>query len=140
VSFRERRGPRFPPRVVVRSDDEVDPGLFFGERSEARKRNWKVEQLCKQVERAVAVTLFECEEHEVAGASVADVEPAPDARRLRVTVVLAPGYGIDNLDRARGALGRAAAAFRGEVARAIHRKRVPEIVFDVRLAAEVGRE
>lgn len=97
-------------------------------------------QLCRQVERAAAVTLAgECEEEELLGAAVAAVEPAPDAGRLRVTVVLAPGRGPDCLERGRAALFSRAAAFRREVARSVHRKRVPEIVFDVRLAPEVDR-
>ena len=97
-------------------------------------------QLCRQVERAAAVTLAgECEDEELLGAAVAAVEPAPDAGRLRVTVVLAPGRGPDGLERA----GRRSSAVRPpfvrEVARSVHRKRVPEIVFDVRLAPEVDR-
>lgn len=97
-------------------------------------------QLCKQVERAAAVTLAgECEGDALLGAAVAFVEPAPDSTRLMATVVLAPGKGAEDLAAARAALARSAASFREEVARTIHRKRVPEIVFDVRLSEEVGR-
>ena len=99
-----------------------------------------MQQLCKQVERAAALTLAgECESDALLAAAVASVEPAPDCSRLMATVVLAPGKGAEDLADARAALARSAASFRGEVARTIHRKRVPEIVFDVRLSEEVGR-
>jgi hypothetical protein len=46
----------------VRPDEEADPRRFFDETDRSGKRNWKVQQLCKQVERAAAVTLAgECE-------------------------------------------------------------------------------
>jgi hypothetical protein len=125
----------------VRPDEEVDPGRFFGgDTDRSGKRNWKVQQLCKQVERAAAVTLAaECESEALLGAAVACVEPAPDSSRLMAMVVLAPGKAVDDLAEARAALVRSGASFREEVARTIHRKRVPEIVFDVRLSDEVCR-
>ena len=139
MSFRRTREPRFPQRGEVRPD-EVDPRRFFDETDRSGKRNWKVQQLCKQVERAAAVTLAgECESDALLAAAVAFVEPAPDSSRLMAMVVLAPGKGSDDLAAARAALARSAPAFREEVARTIHRKRVPEIVFDVRLSEEVGR-
>jgi ribosome-binding factor A len=55
------------------------------------------------------------------------------------TVVLASGKGTDDLADARAVLARSAASFREEVARTIHRKRVPEIEFNVRLSEEVHR-
>jgi ribosome-binding factor A len=124
----------------VSPDDEADPGRFFGDGDRCGRGRWKVIQLCKQVERAVAVTLAsECRSDALVGAAVAAVEPAPDSRRLRVTVALAPGKGADDFTRARDDLRRSAAAARQEVGRSIHRKRVPEIVFEVRLVEEVAR-
>lgn len=140
MSFRERRELRFPSQAVVCPDDEVDPGLFFDDAPLSRKRRWKLQQLCKQVERAAAVTLSECGGDELTGAWLASVEPAPDAGRLRVTVVLDPPQGADALDAARAALVRATPVFREGIARSINRKRVPEIVFDVTFGREVGRE
>jgi ribosome-binding factor A len=121
--------------------DDADPSVFFGEDVRARKVDRKAMQLCKQVERAMAATLAtvsgcDC----LLGASVAGVEPAPDASRMRAIVVLAPEHGPEDAAEARTVLGRWAPEFRAEVAAAIHRKRVPEIVFDVRPAGEVGRE
>ena len=141
MSSHRRREHLFPRRDEVRPDEEADPTPFFHESDRSGKRNWKVQQLCKQVERAAAVTLAgECEGEALLGAAVAFVEPAPDASRLMAMVVLGPGKGMDDLAEARAALARSAASFREEVARTIHRKRVPEIVFDVRLSQEVGRE
>jgi hypothetical protein len=124
----------------MRPDEEADPRRFFDETDRSGKRNWKVQQLCKQVERAAAVTLAgECEGDALLGATVAFVKPAPDCSRLMATVVLAPGTSLDDVAEARAALARSAATFREEVARTIHRKRVPEIVFDVRLSEEARR-
>jgi hypothetical protein len=124
----------------VYPEDAADPSRFFGEAERSRKANWKVRQLCKQVERAAAVTLASvCEGDALLGASVAAVEPAPDPGRLLVTVVLEASKGADAATDARVELLRRAAAFRGEVARSVHRKRVPELVFDVSLATETTR-
>jgi hypothetical protein len=98
-------------------------------------------QLCKQVERSAALTLTSiCDSAALVGAAVAAVEPAPDSGRLQVTVVLASGKGVDDALEAKEALLRARPTFRQEVGRSIHRKRVPELVFDVRLEGEATRE
>jgi hypothetical protein len=140
VSFRSTREQRFPRTGEVYPDDETDPRRFFGEADRTRKGNWKMLQLCKQVERAAALTLAGlCESDALLGASIAAVEPAG---RLMVTVVLAPGKVVEDATEAKAVLLRSTVAFREEVARSVHRKRVPEVVFDVRLAEEVthGRD
>jgi ribosome-binding factor A len=140
VAFHRMRGPRSPRAGDVRSDEVPDPEVFFGEPDRSRKRNWKVQQLCKQVERAAALTLTsDCRSDVLVGATVAAVAPAPDSARLLVSVVLAHGRSDEHATEARAALREAAPSFRAEVARSIHRKRAPEIVFDVRLAEEVDR-
>jgi ribosome-binding factor A len=94
--------------------------------------------LCKQVERAAAVTLAsDCESDVLVGAAVVSVEPAPNASRLRVLVALAPGRGGECVEEARAALVGSRVAFRDEIARSVKRKRVPEVVFEVGLAPEV---
>ena len=82
----------------------------------------------------------ECESPVLVGAWVAAVEPAPDASRLRITVVLAPERDTDDLAEAWATLSRAAPAFRAEVARSISRKRVPELVWGVHLAEAMRHE
>jgi ribosome-binding factor A len=141
VPLHGRREPRFPRAGDVRREDEADPRVFFGETERSRRRIWKVRQLCKQVERAAASTLSgECGSEVLLGAAVVSAEPAPDAARLRVLVLLAPGKGVEDAELALASLRLAAPAFRQEIARSIHRKRVPEIAFDVILAAEMGNE
>ena len=124
----------------VWADGEADPGVYFGETERSRKANWKALQLGKQVERAASLTLAsECESEALAGAAVVSVEPAPDASRLRVVVCLASGTNAETMAEARAALAAWVPAVRAEVARSIHRKRVPEIVFELRLPEEVDR-
>jgi hypothetical protein len=134
VSHRRTRGGACPP------PDEVSAEVFFGEPQRSRRGEWKTLQLSKQVERAAVVALAACEDEVLAGACVAGVEPAPDAARLRLRVVLAPGRRPEDVAPAREALRRASARFREEAARSIHRKRVPELVFDVWLMEEVSHE
>jgi ribosome-binding factor A len=135
--MRERGLPRWGE---VSAADETDVDRFFGDGEGSRKGSWKVLQLCKQVERAATLALEgEWTSDALPGAAVASVEPAPDAGRLRVVVVLARAGGVDDIERARRALAGLSAGFRSEVARLVHRKRVPEIVFEVRLAEEVDR-
>jgi ribosome-binding factor A len=124
----------------VWADGEADPGVFFGDTDRSRKTNWKALQLAKQVERAASLTLeSECESEALAGAVVVSVEPAPDASRLRVVVCLASAPSGESLAQARAALAAFVPAVRAEVARSIHRKRVPEIVLEVGLPEEVER-
>ena len=140
MSSQRRRERRLAQAGDVWSDD-VDPGLFFDDRGPSRRGLWKVQQLCKQLERAASVTLAgECASDVLVGAAVLSVEPAPDASRLRVTVMLAPGRSVEDAARAIADLRRAGPSFRQEAARSIHRKRAPEITFEVRLAGEVDHE
>lgn len=137
----EKRGHRPHRAGDVYRDDEPDPEVFFGEAVRPRKANFKALQLSKQVERAVSETLAgEWLSDALTGASVASVEPAPDAGRLLVTVLLDPRATGADVAEARSALGAATAVLRAEVARSIHRKRVPELAFDVRPAASPDLE
>jgi ribosome-binding factor A len=119
----------------VCSSDEELAERYFGSRESERRGEFKTAQLCKQVERAVAWALStECEAALLSGAVVAEVSPAPDASRLRITVVLGPERTAAELGQAWTELSRATPAFRAEVARAISRKRVPDLAWDVRLS------
>jgi ribosome-binding factor A len=141
VSIRRTREPRFPRTGDVYPSDEVDPERFFGEADRSRQGIRKLLQLCKQVERSAALTLTSaCESDSLLGAAVAAVEPAPDSGRLMVTVVLAASSSVEDAIEAKDALMRSTAEFREDVSRAIHRKRVPQIVFDVRMAEDVAHE
>ncbi len=94
----------------------------------------KALQLCHQVAETLEEVLAECGDGVLQALRVVDVEPAPDASRLLVTVAVSaapdevfdPGFVHDHLARASGHL-------RSEVAGAITRKRAPVLVY--RLAA-----
>jgi ribosome-binding factor A len=139
VSHRRTREADLPFGGDVSADDETDPARYFGSGSRNRRADWKALQLCRQVERSAALTLaelFECEA--LASSVVARVAPAPDASRLRVSVVLAPGKTSSDREEATATLREKAGLFRAEAARAIHRKRAPEVVFEVWLGEEVN--
>lgn len=140
MSSRRSREHRLPETGDVYADDEMDPGVLFGDGERTRKTNFKTAQLCKQVERAVSLALNESGSDALTGAMVDSVEPAPDAGRLRIGVVLQAAASVEDLDAARTALARSVGAVRAEIARAIHRKRVPEIVFDLRLGRQVTHD
>jgi len=115
-------------------DDGVDPRLLFGgaDRSD-RKRTSKTMQLCRQVERALALALAEQSAEPLLLAVVLDaVEPAPDDTRLRVTLRVAQERATA-VPEVRAALSRCGARLRREVARAIHRKRTPGLAFELRV-------
>jgi ribosome-binding factor A len=78
--------------------------------------------------------LAECGDSVLQELRVLDVEPAPDASRLLVTVAV-EGWSDHSFDAARvhDHLARAAGHLRSEVAGAITRKRTPVLVY--RLAA-----
>jgi ribosome-binding factor A len=88
-----------------------------GHRSD-RKKNHKAQMLCRQVQRVLSLSLIDV--------SVIDVTPAPDTSRLLVHVAIPRHLPID---QALARLNEAAPALRAEVARAITRKRAPELAF-----------
>jgi ribosome-binding factor A len=118
-------------------DDSLDdPG-----RSRARQKpDRKALQLCGQVRRTLAVVLSgECGDPTLQDLVVDSVVPAPDSSRLLVSVCLpvaptpeAVADVLRRLDRVQGWLRR-------EVARAIVRKRAPELMFRVAGAAPSGK-
>ncbi len=122
----------------IGSDDGVDPHTFF--RKPSRKgNNRKALQLCGQIARTLsAVLAWESGNDLLQSLTVESVEPAPDSTRVLVTVGLpAPGDTAE-LSEVLECLHRSAGKFRFEVAAAIHRKRVPELVFRVSQRGEVN--
>jgi len=90
-------------------------------------------QLCRQVERTLALALAEQSAEPLLLAVVLDaVEPAPDDTRLRVTLRVAQERATA-VPEVRAALSRCGARLRREVARAIHRKRTPGLAFELRV-------
>ncbi|MDD9940874.1 MAG: ribosome-binding factor A [Myxococcales bacterium] len=115
--------------------DRTDADLFFGE-STKKQHKRKDYQLCGQVQRALSEALLADFGDEVLNQLwVVQVDPAPTASRLLVWVAGPPGVAADViLER----LQRVSGALRTEVAAAIHRKRVPHLLFAIH-AGEVGQ-
>jgi len=101
------------------------PGGFRKE--PPRRPGRKALQLCKQVSHVLTYLLGECRDEVLQSLYVDRVEPAPDDKRLLVTVQLpADAPPPDNvLARLFNQIG----FFRSEIAAEIHRKRVPELAF-----------
>lgn len=109
---------------VLHSDDP-----FADDRGLAKR---KLRQLCAQAERAVQTALWnDCDDAVLRDMFVQSVLPWPNAMRL--LVVLEPANAAAELDRA-DVLARAEAVnktLRTAVAESIHRKRAPELCFEV---------
>lgn len=90
----------------------------------------KTRQLCKEVARTLTCALGAATDPLLGELTVIDVEPAPDAARLMVTVCAMSPNPIELpqlLDRLRVWRG----VLRAEIAATLQRKRTPELVFRV---------
>ena len=114
--------PDFADALSGRRDDSFS--------RERQKDDRKARQLCRQVYQVLSLALAgECGDDVLRELTVESVEPAPNVSRLLVRVAL-PSAGpplspikvLERLDRVRGLL-------RQRVARAITRKRAPELIF-----------
>ena len=113
-------------------DDGIDPRDFFNQNSYGRKEDRKAKQLCRQVAETLEMVLSgECRDELLQSLHVLSVEPAPNASRLLVT--LCADVAEDRFDHQAilGLLSDQAGRLRYEVGRAIYRKRVPMLVFNV---------
>ena len=90
---------------------------------------YKTARLCRQVAEALSLALSECGDDALLDLSIRDVEPGPTPGRLLVTVETSRPSPDPSAILA--ALARAHGRLRSEVARAIQRKRAPELVFQV---------
>ena len=99
----------------------------------ARGPGRKALQLCGQVARTLAAALAGCGDAVLRDLVVVSVTPAPNSSRLLVTLSPAPGAAPD-AEQVHEHLGRARGKLRGEVASAIHRRRVPDLTFEFRIS------
>jgi len=111
-------------------DDGVDPR--DDKRRDAKyetKTDWKLRQLCKQVQRALQMSLGSLPQADgLAGAFVKEVTPAPNAGRLCVVIAVTdPGCQTSVAEILRQGSGR----LRADVASAITRRRTPELTYEV---------
>lgn len=109
-------------------DDGSDPRTFFQKMSRP-KTNRKALQLCSQIALTLgSVLAWESNSLLLQSLTVESVLPAPDSSRVLVT--LRPDAAEPaNTAQLLAALEQSAGWLRVQVAAAIHRKRVPELVF-----------
>jgi ribosome-binding factor A len=92
-----------------------------------RRRHHKTMQLCRQVQRALSLSLSgECDDDVLRSVYVEAVEPAPDASRVLVRLIVPRGIAPSQV---LGRIERFRAKLRADVAAAITRKRAPELAF-----------
>lgn len=124
-----RRFYRKPPTNLCAepgAEDGIDPRL--APRDSGHVDNRKALQLCRQVERALSVSL---EGEILRDLAVQSVMPAPDSSRLLVTFTF---HGTESITSAevRATLDEASARLRSIVAAASHRKKTPQLAFQVK--------
>ena len=90
----------------------------------------KVEQLCRQVEEAIACALTSSEDEVLRELALAAVTPFRGASCLQVTVFV-DAEDPDAAARIRRRLVQAKGYLRAEIAADINRKRVPDLAFEV---------
>ena len=106
-------------------DDGVDPRTFFRHTNHPPGR--KAMQLCHQVREALYWVLGSaCGDEALALLNVVSVEPAPDTTRMLVTLAVPEEM---TFEEATKRLHRVAGTLRREVAGAIHRRKVPDLVY-----------
>lgn len=114
----------------LHEDDGVDPRE--DKRRDAtysKKTDRKTRQLCKQVERTLQLALSALPQADaLAGVSVWEVIPAPNAGRLRVAISVPQA---SRKAEVTAILEVHAGRLRAEVAAAITRRRAPELTFEV---------
>ena len=121
-----RRFSRKPPLEVCSewlADDGIDPRLVRKERGKVSNR--KALQLCRQVEHAL---VFALEGELLRDLIVRSVMPAPDSRRLLVTFAYS---GVEQIGDVIAALQGCYTKLRTTVAASIHRRKTPELSFQV---------
>ena len=117
----------------IGADDCVDPSQYFQPNRTQSKQNKKSLQLCRQVACCLNLVLGDCDDPIVQHMSVLSVAPAPDCSRLLVTLAVDRPMADGPLDhdhlltRVTLQLPR----LRHEIARAIHRKRVPNLALQL---------
>lgn len=92
----------------------------------------KAHQLCAQVREVISFALAEqCEDELLERLSVVAVSPAPDTSRLMVTVALDPAGEPVEATTVIEAMKQLRGQLRHEIAAEIHRKKTPELAFEL---------
>ena len=113
----------------------------YARHSHRRQQDNKLAQMCRQVQRILALSLSgECHDETLSELAVQNVVPAPDASRLLVQVYFVDSRMAVQLPDLLEKLARATPWLRREVARGIVRKRAPELVFQLVCAQQMEVE
>lgn len=91
----------------------------------------KLAQLCAQVEEIMSLALGDAADPRLHDLVVRSVSPGPDGARLLVAVVATHPLDLESLEALHGALASARPWLRQQVAAEIHRKRTPDLAFQV---------
>lgn len=102
----------------------------------ASNENHKSARFCRVVADTLSLALSECVDDALLDLSIRDVEPSPSPGRLLVTVETS--WPTPDPATIMAALARVHGRLRSDVARAIRRKRAPELVFRVALPDSAG--
>lgn len=114
-----------PPNLCTDLGPEDGHDPRFDSRDPGRVSNRKALQLCRQVERALAVAL---EGEILRDLTVHSVVPAPDSSRLLITFHCHGNLAIPDI---LAALHARQPHLRNVIAAAIHRKKTPELTFRI---------
>jgi ribosome-binding factor A len=109
-------------------EDGVDPRRVR-HRKRNTKKDRKAEQVSRQAEVAVRLTLGALFDDALEGVRVVRVEPAPDSRRLRVVLEQTTSPPEMTAREVAQVVERVDRILRMEVASALHRKRAPSLTF-----------
>ena len=116
--------------------DPADEFESFFKDSRKKRADQKTAQLCRQVFRTLSVEIGMADDDALLDLSVDGVEPAPDASRLLV-MLRQTSRSAHTRAEIQTALERVRGKLRADVARAITRKRAPELAFALLGPAEV---
>lgn len=124
---------------VINSDDAIEPKHYFYNKRKAKSKYRKVYQLCRQVLQTLQLVLVDDVEL-LQGVSVVDVVPAPDSRRLLVIVSLDTPIDSSSLvESVMVSLKNQVPRLRCEIARSVHRRKTPNLVFEIAKLKPAGK-
>jgi ribosome-binding factor A len=114
----------------LQDDDGVDPRRYFA-KSRKGQNDHRTRQLCRQVFRALSLIVPEFNDPILQDIHLTAVVPAPDASRLLVRFESRRTLSDREREKILAGLDRIRGPLRGEVARAITRRRTPDLTFEL---------
>ena len=118
---------------VINDDDAIDPRHYFYNKRKPNRKYRKSYQLCRQVADTLHLVLRDGD-NRLDCASVIDVLPAPDSRRMLVLIRIQPigeVLSASNIETTMAILQDHIPRLRSEIARTINRKKTPQLIFEL---------